>query len=846
MQRIQRRLNAASRGFMRTGVVLTGALVGVAKPLIETSEAMNTLQARSGASADTMERFRQQAIEVGSKLPLSTAAIIRAQTAYIQLGNSIEDTLAATPGIALAAAAAEGVEVGDAARYASLGLRAFNLEAGQSTDLLDAMLKAETTTPATMREIGEALRFSAQAAADAGMDYQTYIATLGTLGGSGRSPEEASQGLNVIFTQLAKGVTGIARGGKMVTKALEKVGISREDLEWNLARGSKGFMDLLRQLQTVRDEYGQTSLTAVLGQLVGTSYSSAFSYLVQNVDALEEVQSKLYDSAGEGGRHAAIQMSGLSGATKSLRAQLDTAIHVLTGVEDGLEGVFRKITALLTRFVEAPEIVHRLTAVLLLSGPVLIGIGAALRGVSFALGGLVPVIRFTGRVWNGAMLRMWIMAEAFSKRTTLAFATIRKHGTWGAMKIAWGKAMKAMRLAGLAFSGSMVAAFQAIWASATLGLSLGLVALAAIILAAWKPVKTFFVGFFRGFTEYWPAIRNSVGYLIEAARNIPVVGAAIGALADAIRWVINLFGDQSEAGERAGERVALAFHTLTIRLTEWFEGLGENWDLAAKGTAWGERLGEAMLIAIGRKLARFALFGIDLFGVGEKVIAKKGVVEIMQDRVRAEEEKEKEAEQKRRVALARAERYGYAHYLSPQATDFGLEAPAPNAALGPRQALAPEATTSGWKRLLRKPLTSGWKRPLRTLRTARAKRLLRKPLTSGWKRPLRTLRTARAKRLLREATDFGLEALAPEGGAEALDNDRGLPAWFSEALFRPPIAADSGAVARATTSETHITVENIHVNVEEGEPENIAGGIRVALYDAFHNTAEDFDTQVDR
>ena len=237
LKRLDKRLNAMKAKLssfgtaaIRAGTVVTGLGVSVAFQGIKTDAALRQLEARTGASADQLERFKKQAYEIGSQLPLNTADIIRAQTAFVQLGNSMEATEKATPGIAMAAVAAEGVNVEDAARFADRALRAFNLDASETTYLLDQMLKAETKTPATMREIGEAFKYSAQSAADAGLDTASYIATLGTLAGSGRSAEESSQGFNVLLQKLSKGMTGVGRGGKMVEKVLAKAGISMEDL----------------------------------------------------------------------------------------------------------------------------------------------------------------------------------------------------------------------------------------------------------------------------------------------------------------------------------------------------------------------------------------------------------------------------------------------------------------------------------------------------------------------------------------------------------------------------------------------------------------------------------------
>ena len=398
---IRRKLDGAGQAMQRGGAVLTAGLVGIATAGIKTDAALRTLEARSGATADQLARFKQQAYEVGSQLPLNTADILRAQTAFVQLGNSIDQAFDATPGIAMAAVAAEGVNIEDAARFASIGLRAFGLEAKQTTYLLDQMLLAETKTPASMREIGEAFRFSAQSAADAGLNTQAYIAILGTLAGSGRSAEESSQGLNVLLTKLAKGMSGVGRGGKMVTDVLDRVGVSGEDIQKQLDMGPEGIFNILSWLRDAT-EGDSALLTSVLGSLVGESYASAFSFLVQNVDNAKSVFEDLGGAAGESARQAKIQMKGLSGSWELFKAQLDTLRNVLSDLAVGpsVERALRTVAGLmeqLTKVGEDGEFVNKfwlqLIGYVAVAGPLLIGVGTGFRVAAFALGGLLPLMR---------------------------------------------------------------------------------------------------------------------------------------------------------------------------------------------------------------------------------------------------------------------------------------------------------------------------------------------------------------------------------------------------------------------------------------------------------------------
>ena len=471
--RIRRRAGAGQAGFRRLSHVAGrdrphGVYRRHCHRKSQTDKALRTLEARSGATADQMERFKRQAYEVGSQLPLNTADIIRAQTAFKQLGNSIDEVFAATPGIARFAVGAEGVGIEDSARYASVALRAFGLDAEDTQLVLDQMLLAETKTAAAARDIGEAFRFSAQSAADAGLGTQSYIAILGTLAGSGRSAEESSQGLNVLLTKLSKGMSGVGRGGKMVKDVLAEVGLTGADVERELAKGEAGIFDFLELIKKATE--GNAALrTSVLAALVGESYASSFSFLIANIEDARATFLELGDASGESARQAAIQMKGLSGSWESFKAQVDTVRNVLsdTGVGIWVERLLRTAAGLmaeLTRVGDSGEYVHgrllKIISAASLAGPALLALGAALKGLSFALGGLAPIaaaITWIGNVTGIATAAQWAWnaAVAAGSRLSAVFgaAMLRMQGIGvaaaTALNIAWSRLYLTLKFGGI-------------------------------------------------------------------------------------------------------------------------------------------------------------------------------------------------------------------------------------------------------------------------------------------------------------------------------------------------------------------------------------------------------------
>ena len=420
---VQRRLNTMATRFTLLGAAMAAPLGGVLRKAYSTDEALRTLEARTGATADQLARLKQQAYEVGSELPLDTADILAAQTAYFQLGNTIKETMEATPTIARLAVSAKGVGVEEAARYLAFAKNNFDLTGEAALEFASRMLKAETITAATARGIGESMQFSAQSASDAGLSGATYIALLGGIAGAGREVESVSQGLNVLFTKTARAMSGFGRGGKMVKKAFAGVGIAVEEVRGIMTSGREDAIFDLLELIGARSP-NQAAMTSALATLVGESYASALSFAIKDVDKLRNVYERLKATGVEEiFRQSNIQMKGLSGEAKSAWAQLDTLVNKLSDLElsEPAQRALRGFSDLVGWLVETDEQGRHLRAgwlgligTTLKSSVVLLGMGLALRGVSFALGGYVGLLK-TYSWWTGISWKQTALFVAWTK-----------------------------------------------------------------------------------------------------------------------------------------------------------------------------------------------------------------------------------------------------------------------------------------------------------------------------------------------------------------------------------------------------------------------------------------------
>ena len=456
----------------------------IGKAGLDTEQSLLRMRAELGLTEDQMKTLREEALRVGSTLPLNTADIVNAQRAYGKLGATFGEIIRDVPAIA-GAAVSTGLQPEQVARYARIVQNVFG---GDPQENLDIMVRLASRSQGDFLAFGEALQFSGQSAADAGLDFKTYIATLGGLAGSGRSVESVSQGLAGIWAKLAKAEEGIGPGGKVVQKAFEGVGISMADVNATMDGTADGFVRLLELINDAG--LSPTQRTALLSTLAGDTYASAVSSAVQNTEVIRRLLGESALAPGEIGRQMDILMSGASGGIMIMMAQIDTLLNRLAelGVLKAIQNFTKAVSVLigwLTKTNEEGDLVNRrwlqmihIVATALAS---LLAVAVALKVTTFALSGFVLLVKAARGVvwlWRNALILTRIQMGLLSVQTWGAnsaistFAATIWASTIGALR-ALGRRLAMASLAMLRFAGraivagiSGVIAFgAAIWAS---------------------------------------------------------------------------------------------------------------------------------------------------------------------------------------------------------------------------------------------------------------------------------------------------------------------------------------------------------------------------------------------
>ena len=539
----QQTLDRFAKRFAVAGAIGSAAMGLIGKAGLDTEEALLRTRAALSLTEDQMRTLHEEALKVGSQLPLNTKDIVNAQLAYGKLGASFEEILRDAPAIA-GAAVATNLNPEQVATYARIIQNVFG---GDVQENLDMLLRTANRSPSTFAALGESIQFSGQAAVDAGMNFRTYLATLGSTAGAGRSVESVSQGMAAMFGRLALATENTGVGGKRLIDVFGDVGINFRDVKAAMDGTSEGFINVLRLMNEA--ELSTTQLTALLSTLAGHSYAASISYAVQNPEKLDELLAEIDSSTGEIVRQQEIILSGASGGLKEMMAQIDTLLNrlaqlgVLTAIEKFTRGI-SKLVSWLTETNEKDELVRGglLRMVTIMGGllAALLPLGIALKAVSFALSGLVPLLKLArGAVslWRNAIIMTRIQMGLLAIQTWWANSALRGFAT-SMLKFARAPVagmVAGLRAVGLAMWGLVANPVGAVIAA----IALALVAAAVIIRKYWEPIKAFFIGLGKGLQEALQPIKEAFGEVIVALEPLQPVLSAIG---DAFGWVGDIIG----------------------------------------------------------------------------------------------------------------------------------------------------------------------------------------------------------------------------------------------------------------------------------------------------------------
>ncbi len=352
---------------------LIGVGVAAAKVGGDFEEQMSRVKAISGATGDTFEQMKQQAIDLGAKTAFSAKESAAGMENLASAGFSAQEIMKAMPGL-LDLAAVSGGDVALASENTATALRGFGLEASEAGHVADVFACAAADTNAEVGDMGEALKYVAPVANSMGISLEETAAAIGIMSDAGIKGSQAG-------TTLRGALSRLARPTKAMQDTMDNLGVSFYDADGKM-KPLKTQVELLKKaFEGLTPEQQQNALVTLYGQ---ESLSGMMALIDKGPDSLGKLTKSLKDSDGAADDMARTMQDNMNSSIEQMFGAFESAAIVIQKIlAPSIKKVADAISGLVEKFVSAPESTQRLVvaigAIAIAIGPVLYALGMLVK-----------------------------------------------------------------------------------------------------------------------------------------------------------------------------------------------------------------------------------------------------------------------------------------------------------------------------------------------------------------------------------------------------------------------------------------------------------------------------------
>lgn len=404
----------------REAAVAAAALVaplalGV-KAFADLQVVLNSIESKSGATAEEMRKIRDTAIQMGADTQFSAMEAAQGFEELTKAGFTVQQQLDAMPGVLNLAAAGE-MGVGQAAEITAGILRGFGLAMSEAGRVADELAQAANTSAVDVTDMAEAMKYIAPVAAASNQSLSEMDGILAALGNQMIKGSQAGTSMRAMLVAL-QNPSGDAR------KVLSGLGISIQDVKGRMLPLS----DIINQLRDRTAKYTETQRSAAIAQVFGQeSLSAVLALLNQAPGKLEEYIQAQERSTGASQRMADGLNRGLNFEMKQLGGSLETVAGKFgSDLEPAISKVVHALTSLVNLVGSIPAPVRTVISVVTLFAAGVLSLIAAIGGIVAVLPAVTAgFAAFNLTLGAGlALITPWAVAAA-AIATALGFVAVK-------------------------------------------------------------------------------------------------------------------------------------------------------------------------------------------------------------------------------------------------------------------------------------------------------------------------------------------------------------------------------------------------------------------------------------
>ncbi|MFU1849204.1 phage tail tape measure protein [Enterococcus faecium] len=368
--KVMRSTGASMTKYITTPLIGVG--VAAAKVGGDFEAQMSRVKAISGATGDTFEQMKQQAIDLGAKTAFSAKESAAGMENLASAGFSAQEIMKAMPGL-LDLAAVSGGDVALASENTATALRGFGLEASEAGHVADVFARAAADTNAEVGDMGEALKYVAPVANSMGISLEETAAAIGIMSDAGIKGSQAG-------TTLRGALSRLARPTKAMQDTMDNLGVSFYDADGKM-KPLKTQVELLKKaFEGLTPEQQQNALVTLYGQ---ESLSGMMALIDKGPDSLGKLTKSLKDSDGAADDMARTMQDNMNSSIEQMFGAFESAAIVIQKIlAPSIRKVADAISGLVEKFVSAPESTQKLVVAIGLIvaaiGPLIFMIGSVI------------------------------------------------------------------------------------------------------------------------------------------------------------------------------------------------------------------------------------------------------------------------------------------------------------------------------------------------------------------------------------------------------------------------------------------------------------------------------------
>ncbi|MBQ9798842.1 MAG: phage tail tape measure protein [Thermoguttaceae bacterium] len=366
--------------FMGLGVAASLPIAAAVRGFAAFDDQMRVVQAVSGSTAEEFAMLTERAKELGRTTSFTAAEVANAMAELGRAGFKAPQIDAAIDSVMNLSRATQ-TEIPLATEIAGNALRAFDLDASEMGRVCDVMTATANNSAQTLEDLGEAFKFVAPIAADAGLSIEDASKIVGTLANFG----------------IKGSLAGTAFKNIQLKMADPKVQASYKELGVEVLNAD----DSLRNMADVLRDLGAATASMPNAEKLAT-YQKLFSMygLSGGIKLTSANFTEMYDAIdnaqGVAAETAATMDSGIGGAFRQTQSAVEGVAHAIgealtpkiTELAGTLIQVAGETTAWIKENEDTVETVASVAAGVALFGGSLLAVGTAAKVAASTTTGL--------------------------------------------------------------------------------------------------------------------------------------------------------------------------------------------------------------------------------------------------------------------------------------------------------------------------------------------------------------------------------------------------------------------------------------------------------------------------